>query len=119
MAGKSQYVTIPLEEYKELLLKDKPTDKDHELAERMIAMVSDHLEYDGDASEWQSGYVSDGLVAKGNGLVKDIVTMLKYVDFERYMEIWNSAVAKKRSKDAMDAKIAQMNAAKEIRSDSR
>ena len=37
--AKTQYVTIPLDEYKELLLKEKPTDRDHEILNRVINAV--------------------------------------------------------------------------------
>jgi len=43
--------------------------------------------------------------------------MLKYVDFDRYMKIWNGVQTAERNRKAMEAQIAQMNEAKEIRSE--
>lgn len=116
MATKTQMVTIPLEEYKALLLKEAPTDKSHELCERILGRLSEHIEYDEhDRCYWTSS-IGDHMKAKDDaGFVKEIMVMLKYVDFERYMRIWNDVMSGKRAEDAMQAKIEQMNQAKEIR----
>ena len=41
MAQRNQTVTIPLEEYKELLLRDKPSEQDKALLGRIIDIISD------------------------------------------------------------------------------
>ena len=43
--AKTQTVTISLEEYKELLLKDKPSSSDHEMVERIFNEIQKHLTY--------------------------------------------------------------------------
>ena len=116
MAAKTQMVTIPLEEYKALLLKEAPTEKSHELCERMLDMLANHIEYDEhDRVYWTSSIGDHMKVKDGSNFVKDLMVMLKYVDFERYMRIWNDVMTGKRNADAMQAKIDQMNEAKEIR----
>lgn len=116
MASKSQYVTIPLEEYKALLLKEAPTDKSNELCERIIALVEQHVVYDEHDSKYWSNSIGDHMKAKGGDeMVCELMTMLKYVDFDRYMSIWNKTQTAERNRKAMEAQIEQMNAAKEIR----
>lgn len=116
MAGKSQYVTIPLEEYKELLLKERPSEKEHELCERILSIVRESIEYDEHNSPYYSSHVGDHMkVDDGGKCVAEIVRMLKYVDFDRYMELWNSVMTAERNRKAMEEKVAQMNEAKEIR----
>ena len=116
MAGKIQMVTIPLEEYKELLLRDKPTDREHELCERMLTIIRESIEYTEDNSSWYTNHVGDHMkVEDGGKCVAEIMRMLKYVDFDRYMEIWNSVQTAERNRKAMEAQIEQMNEAKEMR----
>lgn len=116
MATKTQMVTIPLEEYKALLLKEQPTEKSHELCERMLSMLADHIEYDEHEDRYWSSSIGDHMKAKGEReLVVDMMTMLKFVDFDRYMRIWNDVMTAKRNADAMQAKIDQMNEAREMR----
>ena len=117
--AKTQYVTIPLDEYKELLLREKPTDKSHELCQRILSIVRDAVEYDENDRSYYSNNIGNHLkVNDGDKCVVEIMRMLKYVDFDWYMEIWNSVMTGKRNADAMEAKIAQMNEAKQIRSES-
>ena len=113
--SKTEYVTIPLDEYKELLLKDKPV-SDNTNYERILDYIADRLEYSKKDS-WSSDYMGDNMkyVAGDERLVKEILTMLKYTNFEKYMEIWNKVQTKHRNEEEMKLKIEQMNNAKEIR----
>lgn len=118
MATKTQMVTIPLEEYKVLLLKESPTDKSNELCERILGMVEQHIEYDEHDSRYWSSSIGDHMKVKnGDELVVELMKMLKYIDFDRYMKIWNGVQTAERNRKAMEAQIAQMNEAKEIRSE--
>jgi len=118
MAAKTQMVTIPLEEYKELLLKERPAESDHELCERLLSILAQHIEYDEHENRYWATSLGNHMKCKDEeDFFKEAMTMLKYVDFDRYMAIWNGVMTAKRNKDAMDAKIAQMNEAKEIRSE--
>lgn len=116
MATKTQMVTIPLEEYKALLLKEQPTEKSHELCERIMALIEQHVVYDEHDSKYWSASIGDHMKAKdGDELVVEAMTMLKYVDFDRYMEVWNKTQTAERNRKAMEAKIDQMNEAREMR----
>lgn len=119
MANKTEYVTIPLQEYKELLLKDKHV-SDNTNYERIIDYIADRLEYSKE-DKWSSDYMGDNMkyVAGDERLVKEILTMLKYTNFEKYMEIWNKVQTKHRNEEEMKLKIEQMNKAKEIRKENK
>lgn len=113
--AKTQTVTISLEEYKELLLKEKPTDKDHEILNRIIDTVTANLKYS-EKDSWSSKYLGDNMkIDDSNEVMQEIINILKYADFDRYMTIWNSVQTAERNRKAMQDKIDQMNRAKELR----
>lgn len=112
--AKTQMVTIPIEEYKELLLKDKPTDKDRELCERILGEIAKNLKYT--EKEYYSNCVGDNMEVEHPGdVITEIMRMLKYVDFDRYMKMWNSVMTNERNRKAMNDKLDQMNRAKDLR----
>ena len=116
MATKTQYVTIPLEEYKRLLLKEMPADRTNEVAERIIGIIEKGIVYDEHDGKYWSNSIGDHMKAKnGETTMVEVMTMLKYVDFDRYMEIWNRVQTAERNRQAMEAKVEQMNAARELR----
>lgn len=114
---KTQYVTIPLEEYRELLLKDSPTDKDKMVLERIMLEYETYIEYTEKERSWDSSLMKDHLKVTGNDkdLIKEITKILKYSDFERYMQVWNKKRTQFRENLALEEKMKQMNEAKEIR----
>lgn len=113
----TQYVTIPLEEYKELLLSTtSATDRDKAVLERILYVISTHLRYSD--SKYSSGYVGNNMMVEDTyDAFKEIMNILRYGDFERYMKMWNAVQTDERNKQAMQAKIDQMNKAKEMRED--
>lgn len=115
MATKSNTVTIGLEEYKELLLKDKPLrGKDGEMLERIFNIIETNLTYI--EKDYYSNVVMKNVQIKDSDKVmKEIFNMIKYLDFDRYMKIWNKVMTNERERKAQEEKIKQMNEAKEIR----
>lgn len=115
MANKSTTVTIPLEEYKELLLKDKPLrGNDGEMLERILTVIESHLEYT--ENDYYSNVVMKHVKVKNSDdIIKEIMQMIKYLDFDRYMKVWNKIMSNERERKAQEEKIKQMNEAKEIR----
>ena len=76
--AKTQTVTISLEEYKELLLKDKPTDKDHELLERFMREIEKHLVYTD--YRYDSAYLGDNMKVENPGDVfKEIIPIFLWI----------------------------------------
>lgn len=113
--AKTQTVTISLEEYKELLLKDKPTDKEHEVLTRILNAITAKLQYS-DTDRWSSRYLGDNMkIEDSDEVMQEIMRVLKYVDFDRYMKIWNGVQTAERNRKAMQEQIDQMNRAKELR----
>lgn len=112
--AKTQMVTISIDEYKELLLKDKPSSADHEMVERIFTEIQKNLLYSD--SEWDSGNIGDEMKVKNSHeVIKEIMHMCKYVDFDRYMKMWNTVQSNERKRKAMKAQTDQMNRAKEMR----
>ena len=115
MAVKSNTVTISLEEYKELLLKDKPLrGNDGEMLERIFGIMVQNLEYT--KSNYYSSVVMKNVKVKdSDNVLKEIFNMIRYLDFDRYMKIWNKVMTIEREKKAQEELIKQMNEAKELR----
>lgn len=114
--AKTQTVTISLEEYKELLLKEKPSSNDHEMVERIFNEIQKHLLYSD--SRYDSGHIGDEMkVDNAVEVICEIMRMTKYLDFDRYMEMWNRVQTVERKRKAMKEQIEQMNKAKEMRNE--
>ena len=116
--SKTEYVTIPLDEYKELLLKDKPMNNDSTNFERVVEMIEKNLEYT--KEDYYSSYLGNNMkITNSEKIVKEIVMMIKYSDFERYMDMWNKVQTNHRKEEEMKLKMEQMNKAKEIRKENK
>lgn len=113
MANKSNTVTISLEEYKELLLKDKPLrGNDGEMLERIFNIIEQNLEY----TDKNYYFVMKNVRVKDSDTVlQEIFNMIKYLDFDRYMKMWNKVMTNERERKAQEELIKQMNEAKELR----
>ena len=111
-----QMIKITLLEYRELLLKEKPTNKSHETLERILSIIESNLEYE--ESEYRA--IVDNLkIKREEEVVKEILFALKYIDFDRYMTMWNKTMGAERERKAQEEKINQMNQAKELRKENR
>ena len=115
MAVKSNTVTISLEEYKELLLKDKPLcGNDGEMLERIFNIIEQNLEYTKN-NYYSSVVMKNVKVNDSDNILKEIFNMIRYLDFDRYMKIWNKVMTIERERKAQEELIKQMNEAKELR----
>ena len=115
--NKTQFVTITLEEYKTLLLKQQPKDNLKAVLNTLYQLICDHVEY-AEKNNYYSDYIGDNMRFKDNDLEGTFVTFfkaLKYVDTNAYMELWNKIQTEQRKKEEAKAKAEQMNKAKEIR----
>lgn len=117
MASKSNTVTISLEEYKELLLKDKPLKgNDGEMLERIFNIIEPKLQYT--ENDYYSNVVMKHVKIKdSDDVMKEIFNMVKYLDFDRYMKMWNKVMSNERERKAQEELINQMKEAKEIRAE--
>lgn len=111
-----QMIKITLLEYRELLLKEKPTNKSHETLEKILSIIESNLEYE------ESEYIAivDNLkIKREEEVLKEILFALKYIDFDRYMTMWNKTMSAEIERKAQEEKINQMNQAKELRKENR
>lgn len=116
--ARTQTVTIPLEEYKELLLRDRPSEHEKEVLAKLLDIIAGGLAYVEEERGWYSSHIGNHLECEdANGLVKEAMTMLKYVDMEIYMRVWNSVMTRERERKAKEAMVKQMNMAREIRAE--
>lgn len=116
--ARTQMVSITLDEYKELLLRDKPSEHDKEVLGKLLDIVSEHLEYTDSGRSYSSYYMGNNLECTNcEKLVKELLKMLYYVDRDMYMRVWNAVVTRHREEQAKEAMVDQMNMAREIRSD--
>ena len=114
--ARTQMVTIPLEEYKELLLRDRPSDHDKELAERLLSILGESLEYtDEKMSSWNDVVGPHMQLVGSKSAIKEMLNMLRYVDPERYMGLFNKVMTAERERKANEERINHMNEAKELR----
>lgn len=116
--ARTQTVTIPLDEYKELLLRDKPSEHEKEVLAKLLDIVIDGLSYVEEERSYYSSNIGNHLQCEdANRLVKEVMTMLKYVDKEAYMKVWNAVMTRERERKAKEAMMEQMNMAREIRAE--
>ena len=81
MANKNE-ITISLDEYKELLLKDKPNDKDTMLLDRIKGLIFENIKYDED---WDKNIRID--FKNDSRFVEELITTIKVVDKDLYKEM--------------------------------
>lgn len=113
----TQFVTITLEEYKTLLIKQQPTDNLKVVLNTLYQLLCDHVKYEKEGSYYRD-YIGDNMKFDDSNLESDFVTFfksLKYIDTNAYMELWNKIQTEQRKKEEAKAKAKQMNKAKEIR----
>lgn len=113
----TQFVTITLEEYKTLLIKQQPTDNLKVVLNTLYQLLCDHVKYEEEGSYYRD-YIGDNMKFDDSNLESDFVTFfksLKYIDTNAYMELWNKIQTEQRKKEEAKAKAEQMNKAKEIR----
>lgn len=112
--AKTQTVTISLEEYRELLLKGKPSDRDHEILERILIEFEKNIVYSD--YKYDSGRIGEDMkIENPTEVCKEIMQVIRYLDFDRFMKIWNRVRTNERKRKDMEAQIEQMNKAKEMR----
>ena len=117
MDEKEQFVTITLDEYKALLIKEQPKDNLKVVLNTLYQLLCDHVKYTREGS-YYSDYIGDNMMFDDSNLESDFVTFfkaLKYVDTNAYIELWNKIQTEQRKKEEAKVKAEQMNKAIEIR----
>ena len=113
----TQFVTITLDEYKALLIKEQPKDNLKVVLNTLYQLLCEHVKY-AEKNTYYEDYIGDNMKFDDSNLESDFVTFfraLKYVDTNAYMELWDKIQTEQRKKEEAKAKAEQMNKAKEIR----
>ena len=105
MANKNEIV-ISIDEYKELLLKDKPNNTDTMLLDRIKTLLYDHIQYEKD---WNNNVKID--FKYDSKFCDELITTIKVIDKEFYKEMIKFVCDEKAKKDAekvtgLDTKLA-------------
>lgn len=108
MANKNE-VTISLEEYKELLLKDKPNNKDTMLLERIKDLLFEHIQY---YKNWDDDITID--FKNKSAFCDELITTIKVIDKDLYKEMLKFVCDEKAKKDADKAKMKKARAIKQF-----
>ena len=99
MADKNE-VTISLEEYNKLLLRDKPNNKDKMLLERIKDLILESIMYDEDWSgKAKIEFRSD------SRFTEELITTIKVIDKELYKEMIKHICDEKAKEDAENAQM--------------
>ena len=104
MANKNEIV-ISIEEYKELLLKDKPNNKDTMLLDRIKTLLYEHVKYEKD---WDGNITID--FKHDSKFCDELITTIK----EFYKEMLKFVCDEKAKKDAEKSKMEKARAIKDI-----
>lgn len=108
MVNKNE-VIISLEEYKELLLRDKPNDKDKMLLEKIKELFFEHIKYEKD---WEGNVKID--FKHDSKFIEALVTTIKILDKEFYKEMIKFVCDEKQKKDYEKTKMEKARAIKDI-----
>ena len=108
MANKNEIV-ISIEEYKELLLKDKPNNKDTMLLDRIKTLLYEHVKYEKD---WDGNITID--FKHDSKFCDELITTIIVIDKEFYKEMLKFVCDEKAKKDAEKSKMEKARAIKDI-----
>lgn len=108
MSNKNE-VTITLDEYKELLLKEKPNDKDKMLLERIKELLFEHIKY---KKDWNDNISID--FKYDSNFTEELITTIKVIDKEFYKTMIKFVCDEKQKKEQEKAQMEKARAIKSI-----
>lgn len=108
MVNKNEIV-ISIDEYKELLLKDKPNSKEAMLLDRIKTLLYDHIKYEKD---WNDNITID--FRSDSKFCDELITTIKVIDKEFYKEMLKFVCDEKAKKDAEKSKMEKARVIKDI-----
>lgn len=104
MKGKN--ITISLDEYKELLLKERPSDNDKWLLEKIKTFIVENTKLDSDCK--------DITIKDSYDFARDILRFIKLVDIDFYKSIVKKCYDKKIEEEERKLRVEKMNKIKEL-----
>lgn len=103
---KDKNITISLSEYKELLLKERPSDNDKWLLEKIKTFIAENTKLDSD--------YKDITIKDSYDFARDILRFIKLVDMDFYKSIVKKCYDKKLEEEETKLRVEKMNAIKEL-----
>lgn len=103
---KDKNITISLSEYKELLLKERPSDNDKWLLEKIKTFIAENTRLDSD--------YKDITIKDSYDFARDILRFIKLVDMDFYKSIVKKCYDKKLEEEGTKLRVEKMNAIKEL-----
>lgn len=103
---KDKNITISLSEYKELLLKERPSDNDKWLLEKIKTFIAENTKLDSD--------YKDITIKDSYDFARDILKFIKLVDMNFYKSIVKKCYDKKLEEEETKLRVEKMNAIKEL-----
>ena len=103
---KDKNITISLAEYKELLLKERPSDNDKWLLEKIKTFIAENTKLDRDYNEIT--------IKDSYDFARDILKFIKLVDLEFYKSIVKKCYDIELEKEETKLRVEKMNAIKEL-----
>ena len=103
---KDKNITISLAEYKELLLKERPSDNDKWLLEKIKTFIAENTKLDRDYNEIT--------IKDSYDFARDILRFIKLVDLEFYKSIVKKCYDIELEKEETKLRVEKMNAIKEL-----
>lgn len=103
---KDKNITISLSEYKELLMKERPSDNDKWLVEKIKNFIADNVSL---SSDYTSITIKDSY-----DFSRDILKFIKLVDLDFYKSIVKTCYDKKLEEEETKLRVEKMNAIKKL-----
>lgn len=103
---KEETIKISLNEYKELLLKERPNDNDKWLLEKIKNFIAQNCELDANYKEIS--------IKHGYDFARDILKFIKMIDLEFYKTIVKKCYDNKLEEEETKLRVEKMNAIKEL-----
>lgn len=103
---KDKNVMIPLSEYKELLLKERPTDNDKWVLEKIKDFIASECKLD---DSYKNVSIKDSY-----DFARDILYFIKLIDLDFYKSIVKKCYDDKLAEEETKLRVEKMNAIKEL-----
>lgn len=114
--AREQTVTIPVEEYKELLTKEMPTQKDKALVNAIINVVVDFAEIV-KADSWEDDFKT--IHIKDNGdFVKEFLRAMYYTDRTTFISMYKAVASVSKEDEINKLNMEYIRAIKEMKNES-
>ena len=109
-----QMISITVEEYKELLLKEKPNDNAVRILSEFYRIIEKCMEYTD--SDYSHNLLCNNMIISEYKLkehAKDFGFVIKYLDNDAFMKMWKNVQDEEISRKANEIKVKQKKKSEE------